>query len=317
MVYYLSDLVGLALGLSPSRLGVEPAFCNGVGNVQDWRLYLLVRREYRAHRGRGRSGQAGRLPSPGVRCSMNYKYMCSDPGQSMVREKIVSEKLDGVVVASCSPHMHLKTFRKAAQAAGLNPYLVEMANIREHCSWVHQDRAEATAKAMDIIRPLGRESAQRHALAPIRVPVTRRALVIGGGVAGIQAALDIADAGYEVVMVEREPSIGGKMAGTVGDLPHARLLAVHPDSAHGRGGPASAHQAVQLFRSRSGRGLHRQFQDHDPSEGPLCRHRQVHRLRRVLDGLPAEEEPERIRLWRWECARRSTFRSRKRFRRAR
>jgi len=150
---------------------------------------------------------------PGVRCSVEYKYMCSDPGQAMVREKIVSEKLDGVVVASCSPHMHLKTFRKAAQAAGLNPYLVEMANIREHCSWVHHDRALATAKAVDIIRLSVEKVRNNTALEPIRVPVTRRALVIGGGVAGIQAALDIADAGYEVVMVEREPSIGGKMAG--------------------------------------------------------------------------------------------------------
>jgi heterodisulfide reductase subunit A len=150
---------------------------------------------------------------PGVRCSLNYKYMCSDPGQAIVREKIASEKLDGVVVASCSPHMHLKTFRKAAQAAGLNPYLVEMANIREQCSWVHHDRAQATAKAIEIIRLSVEKARNDAALQPIRVPVTRRALVIGGGVAGIQAALDIADAGHEVVMVEREPSIGGKMAG--------------------------------------------------------------------------------------------------------
>lgn len=150
---------------------------------------------------------------PGVRCSVNYKYMCSDPGQAMVRDKIASERLDGVVVASCSPHMHLKTFRKAARAAGLNPYLVEMANIREHCSWVHHNREQATAKAVDIIRLSVEKARNNTALEPIRVPVTRRALVIGGGVAGIQAALDIADAGYEVVMVEREPSIGGKMAG--------------------------------------------------------------------------------------------------------
>jgi len=150
---------------------------------------------------------------PGVRCSVNYKYMCSDPRQALIREKIASEKLDGVVVASCSPHMHLKTFRKAAQAAGLNSFLVEMANIREHCSWVHHDRAQATAKAIEIIRLSVEKVRHDVPLVPIRVPVTRRALVIGGGVAGIQAALDIADAGYEVVLVEREPSIGGKMAG--------------------------------------------------------------------------------------------------------
>ncbi len=149
----------------------------------------------------------------GVHCSVNYKYMCSDPGQTTIRDKIVSEKLDGLVVASCSPHMHMKTFRKAAQLAGLNPYLVEMANIREHCSWVHHNKEEATAKALDLIRMAVEKVRHNNPLDPIRVPVTKRALVIGGGVAGIQAALDIADAGHEVVMVEREPSIGGKMAG--------------------------------------------------------------------------------------------------------
>ncbi len=150
---------------------------------------------------------------PGVRCALDYKYMCSDPGQSLMREKIASEHLDRVVVASCSPHMHLKTFRKAAERAGLNPYLVEMANIREHCSWVHPDREQATAKAAELVRMSVEKVRHNAPLVPIKVPVTRRALVIGGGVAGIQAALDIADGGYEVVMVEREPSIGGKMAG--------------------------------------------------------------------------------------------------------
>jgi heterodisulfide reductase subunit A len=150
---------------------------------------------------------------PGVRCSLAYKYMCSEPGQRLIRDKIAAERLDAVVVASCSPHMHLKTFRKAAQQAGVNPYRVEMANIREHCSWVHADREQATLKAFELIRMAVAKVRQDHALEPIRVPVTRRALVIGGGVAGIQAALDIADAGYPVVLVEREPSIGGKMAG--------------------------------------------------------------------------------------------------------
>lgn len=150
---------------------------------------------------------------PGVRCSVAYKYMCSEPGQRMIRERIETERLDAVVVASCSPHMHLKTFRKAALQAGVNPYRVEMANIREHCSWVHTNRDEATAKAFELVRMSVAKVRQDRALEPIRVPVTRRTLVIGGGVAGIQAALDIADAGYPVVLVEREPSIGGKMAG--------------------------------------------------------------------------------------------------------
>jgi len=150
---------------------------------------------------------------PGVHCSVHTKYMCSDPGQALLREKIASEKLDAVIVASCSPHMHLRTFRKTAEAAGVNPYKVEMANIREQCSWVHHDRAAATAKAIDLIRIAAAKVNWNEPLEPIRVPVTKRVLVVGGGVAGIQAALDVADAGYEVVLVEREPSIGGKMAG--------------------------------------------------------------------------------------------------------
>jgi heterodisulfide reductase subunit A len=150
---------------------------------------------------------------PGVRCALDYKYMCSDPGQTLLRERIQAEKIDGIVVASCSPHMHMKTFRAAAKAAGLNPYLVEMANIREQCSWVHPNKEEATSKAIDIIRLAVNKVIRNRALDPIKVPVTKRALVIGGGVAGIQAALDIADAGFPVILVEREPSIGGKMAG--------------------------------------------------------------------------------------------------------
>jgi heterodisulfide reductase subunit A len=129
----------------------------------------------------------------GVQCSVHYKYMCSDPGQSTIRDKIISERLDGLVVASCSPHMHMKTFRKAAQAAGLNPYLVEMANIREHCSWVHHNKEQATTKALALIRMAVEKVRRDTPLQPIKVPVTKRALVIGGGVAGIQAALDIAD----------------------------------------------------------------------------------------------------------------------------
>ena len=157
------------------------------------------------------AAKAGSLP--GVRCSVSTRYMCSDPGQSLIREKIRKERLNAVVVASCSPHMHLKTFRKAAEREGVNPYLVEMANIREHCSWVHHDRREATAKAIDLVRMAVAKVRHNRALEPIRIPVTRRALVVGGGVAGIQAALDIADGGIEVVLVEREPSIGGRMAG--------------------------------------------------------------------------------------------------------
>jgi heterodisulfide reductase subunit A len=149
---------------------------------------------------------------PGVVYSVDYPYMCSDPGQGMIKEAIRAHKLTGVVVAACSPQMHEETFRRAAAEAGLNPYMLEMANVREHCSWVHEDRDEATRKARDQIRMMVERVKRDEPLEEISIPVTRRALVIGGGVAGIQAALDIANGGIEVVLVEREPSIGGHMS---------------------------------------------------------------------------------------------------------
>lgn len=149
---------------------------------------------------------------PGVVYSTDYRYMCSDPGQKVIQDAIREHHLTGVVVAACSPSMHEPTFRAACAAAGLNPYLCEMANIREHCSWVHQDREAATRKAIELVRIMVEKVKRNHELHPIHIDVTKRALVIGGGIAGIQAALDIADAGYEVVLVEREPSIGGHMA---------------------------------------------------------------------------------------------------------
>jgi len=138
--------------------------------------------------------------------------MCSDPGQVMIREAIRAQKLDGVVVAACSPSMHEPTFRRAAAAEGLNPFRCEMVNIREHCSWVHEERDSATAKAVDLVRMMVEKVKRNEDLFPIRVPLKRRAMVVGGGIAGIQTALDLANAGIPVVMVEREPSIGGHMS---------------------------------------------------------------------------------------------------------
>ncbi len=153
---------------------------------------------------------AGKLPS--VIISRSYKYMCSDPGQKIVTDAIEEHKLTGVVVASCSPRMHEPTFRKAATTVGLNAYMLEMANIREHCSWVHNNRHEATEKAKDLIRILVEKVKRNVPLDEIEVPVTQRVMVIGAGIAGIQAALDVASAGYEVALVERQPSIGGYMS---------------------------------------------------------------------------------------------------------
>ena len=148
----------------------------------------------------------------GVIVGKSYKYMCSDPGQRLITDAIEEHHLSGVVVASCSPRMHEPTFRQTAAGVGLNPYMLEMANIREHCSWVHTDRREATDKAKDLVRLLVEKVKRNTPLADIEVPVTQRVMVIGAGIAGIQAALDVAAAGYEVVLVERQPSIGGHMS---------------------------------------------------------------------------------------------------------
>jgi heterodisulfide reductase subunit A len=149
---------------------------------------------------------------PGVVLSIDYKYMCSDPGQNQIKTAIKEKRLSGVVVAACSPRMHEPTFRRACAEAGLNPFLCEMANLREHCSWVHEKNGHTTSKAIDLVRILVEKVKRNRPLYPINVPITKTALVIGGGIAGIQAALDIANAGQQVVLVEREPSIGGHMA---------------------------------------------------------------------------------------------------------
>jgi heterodisulfide reductase subunit A2 len=148
----------------------------------------------------------------GVAFSVDYKYMCSDPGQNLIKSAIKEKGLDGVVVASCSPRMHEPTFRKACAEAGLNPFMCEMANLREHCSWVHEKGEATTQKAVDLVRILVEKVKYNHSLSEIKVPVTKTALVIGGGIAGIQASLDIANTGHKVILIEKDPSIGGHMS---------------------------------------------------------------------------------------------------------
>jgi len=149
---------------------------------------------------------------PGVVVARDYKYICSDPGQEMIRQDIAEFGLDRVVVAACSPRMHEPTFRRMLEAAGLNPYFLEMANIREQCSWVHPEGPETTRKAEELVAAAVRRVNLHQPLFPRGVSIEPAALVVGGGIAGIQAALDIADAGYRVYLVERQPTIGGKMA---------------------------------------------------------------------------------------------------------
>jgi heterodisulfide reductase subunit A len=149
---------------------------------------------------------------PSVVVARDYKFMCSDPGQDLIKNDIKEMGLNRVVVASCSPRLHEPTFRRTLSSAGLNPYLFEMANIREQCAWVHEDREMATEKAKALVRAAVRRVFLHEPLETKEVPVNPCTLVVGAGIAGIQAALEIADSGHKVYLVEREPSIGGNMA---------------------------------------------------------------------------------------------------------
>ena len=149
---------------------------------------------------------------PGVVYATDLQYSCSDLGQGAIKEAIKEHKLDRVVVSSCSPRMHEITFQRCTEAAGLNRYLLEMANIREQVSWVTPDKNEATEKAIRLTEMAIGKAAQLQPLTSMKSPVEKRVLVIGGGISGIQAALDVSLAGYKVTLVERLPTIGGRMA---------------------------------------------------------------------------------------------------------
>ncbi|MGD2015790.1 MAG: FAD-dependent oxidoreductase [Desulfobacterales bacterium] len=149
---------------------------------------------------------------PDVVVSVRNKYTCSDPGQQEIQRTIFENRLNRIVVASCSPSSYEPIFRQCIQGAGLNPYLLEMANIREHCSWVTPDSEAATDKAKDIVKVAISRAKWLYPQDEEQIPVTDAALVIGGGVAGMQAALDLAEFGHQVYLVEKKPSIGGMMA---------------------------------------------------------------------------------------------------------
>ena len=149
---------------------------------------------------------------PNVVVSKDYKFMCSDPGQDLIKNAIKTNKLNRVVVAACSPLMHELTFRNACEKAGLNRFLFQMANIREHCSWVHDDKVKATLKAKAHAHAAISRVAYQAPLEVRKAKINPDTLIIGAGISGIQAALEIADSGNNVFLVEKEPSVGGKMA---------------------------------------------------------------------------------------------------------
>jgi heterodisulfide reductase subunit A len=216
---------------------------------------------------------AGELENVAV--SRDYKFMCSSLGQELIEKDIKELGVDRVVVASCSPHMHEPTFRGACERAGVNPYMFEMANIREHCSWVHTDKDEATKKAKALVAAAVGRVTRHQPLTEKHAPVNKNTLIVGGGVAGIQAALEIANAGYHVYLVEREPSLGGHMAQLDKTFPtldcSACILTPRMFDAGNHG---------------KGRRLYRQFQGHDSQKGALCERGAVHWLRRLHRKMP-------------------------------
>jgi heterodisulfide reductase subunit A2 len=146
-----------------------------------------------------------------VAVSRDYRFMCSSPGQELIKKDIKELGLNRIVVAACSPTMHEATFRRVCQESGINPYLFQIANIREQCSWVTEDKALATEKARGLVAAALNRVLYQRPLLTRKVPVNARTLIVGGGIAGIQAALEIADAGHDVVLVEQSPSVGGHM----------------------------------------------------------------------------------------------------------
>lgn len=149
----------------------------------------------------------------GVVVSKDIVYACSEPGQQQIKQDIIDNGLDRIVIASCSPRLHEPTFKKMIDSVGLNPYMLDMANLREQCSWVHMnDRDGATLKAETLVNMSISRVRHLKPLTEETLPLTPKTLVIGGGVAGIQAALDLADSGYDVILVEKSPSVGGVMA---------------------------------------------------------------------------------------------------------
>ena len=179
-----------------TRIGVFICHCGG--NISDTVDVARVKEAVKS------------LENVGV--AETFEYVCSNPGQEMIKKAIEKNKLNRVIVASCSPRMHLDTFRQAAKSAGLNPYLLDMVNIREHCSWVHDDKEKATSKAIALMHGAVQRAQYLEPLTSQSMKVTESALIVGGGIAGIYSALELADKGYQVYLVERNPSIGGRMA---------------------------------------------------------------------------------------------------------
>ena len=229
---------------------------------------------------------------PGVVFSADYQYMCSEAGQELVKESVKKYQLTNVVMCTCSPRMHENTFRKAVQSVGMNPYMLEVANIREQCSWVHKDKAVGTQKAIALMKAAVAKATLDSPLTAGSTPVTKRALVIGGGIAGMQTALDIAEAGFDVDIVESKPTIGGKMAQLDKTFPtlDCSSCIVTPKMVE-----VGQNERIHIYsysEVEAVKGFVGQFTV--TTQGPLCRRDEMHRLRRVHREMPDEEGARRV-----------------------
>ena len=222
---------------------------------------------------------------PGVAVSRDYKYMCSDPGQELIQQDIKEHKLNRVVVAACSPLLHERTFRNATMKGGLSPFFFQMVNIREHDAWVHTDGAEATRKALALVRAAIRRVPFHKPLEIKKVPINPDVLVVGGGIAGIHAALTLANGGQKVYLVEREATIGGHMAKFDKTFPTLDCAACILTPKMSAGGRAPEHHPVDLFRGRQGGAATSGTTRSRSSASPATSSRTCARLRRVHRGL--------------------------------
>ena len=233
---------------------------------------------------------------PGVAVARDYKFMCSDPGQDLIQQDIRDGLVNRVVVASCSPLMHGATFRRATEAGGISPFYSQMASIREHVSWVTADSGDATEKANALVAGAVRRVAAHEQLDRRRAPVHPDVLVVGGGIAGIHAALTLADAGKHVYLVEREPCIGGQMAKFDKTFPTLDCAACILTPKMVQVGQHPNIDLLVLQRGGGGLRLCGQLQGQGAQEGPLHQRGRLHRLQSVRRELHLGRDPVGVRL---------------------
>ena len=313
-IAYFTQLMGLALGIPDKELGIQRLFHPIPHPAPGGRRPPMSDQStngaprigfYVCHCGHNIAGivdvhavaeAVARLPQ--VVVSREYKYMCSDPGQELIQQDIREHHLNRIVVASCSPLLHEHTFRTATENGGLNAYHFHMVNIRENVSWVHTDRDAATRKAIDLARAAILRVQHHKPLQNRKVRIHPDVLVVGGGIAGIHAALTLANAGKKVYLVEREPTIGGHMAMFDKTFPTLDCAACILTPKMSAGEEPPEHHPLVVFGGVRARGVRRQLPGHRAPEAPLHQRGSLRRLHGVRRGLRLQRGPHARRVQR-------------------